>query len=99
MFGILLIVVVEIFINQAKTVHTRICGAAIKILKIPITAPSVPSFMYFESIANGSAKMLAQPIPASPIAATVEIVFGKNVSKMYANAISKRHTKCTFLLP
>ena len=65
----------HLLINQATSVHTNTCGPAINMLNIPITEPSVPFFMYCESIAKGKAQILAQPIPATPIIAATTTGF------------------------
>ena len=68
-------------------------------LKIPMTEPSVPFFMYSESIANGRAKMLAQPIPATAISAKIILVFVKNAIPKKAAAIDIKDIAWIFLLP
>ena len=76
--------------NHATIVQTKTCGPAIKMLKIPITEPSVPFLIYLESIANGNASKLAQPIPASPISAKTIFVFVVKAMPKNAKTIVKR---------
>ena len=86
-------------INQASTVQTRTCGPAIKMLNMPITAPSEPFWMYSDNIANGRERILAQPIPASPISSIIALEFVVNAIKMYAKAMLAIANMCTFLFP
>ena len=80
--------ITDLLIIHATSVQTNTCGPAINILKIPITEPSVPGLIYRESIANGSAQTLAQPIPDSaiPSATTTGEVLKIPITK-YARAI------------
>ena len=59
--------ITDALINHPTRVQTNTCGPAINMLNIPITEPSVPGFIYFESIAKGSAQTLAQPMPDKAI--------------------------------
>ena len=79
--------------------QTSTCGAEINILNMPIAEPSVPSLIYFESIAKGSARVDDQPIPAKPIAANTVTLLGMQAIKRYATAIDNNETACTLLFP
>ena len=59
----------------------------------------MPFLIYCESIANGRAQILAQPIPATAIiAATVILLLDKAIPK-YASIIVNKETIWTFLFP
>ena len=79
--------------------QTRTCGPAINILNIPITEPSVPFLINSDNIANGNAKILAQPIPAIPI--QIPINTGFVDFAIPTNAITKviNEIACTLLFP
>ena len=89
----------HLLITQETSVQTKTCGPAINILKIPITEPSVPGLMYWESIAKGKAQMLAQPIPDKPIKTATAIGFVVYAMPRKARAIDNIDIMWIFLLP
>ena len=68
-------------------------------LNRPITEPSVPGFMYWDNIANGSAQMLAQPIPESPISTATNFGWWQNAIPRNASAIESIDKIWIFLFP
>jgi hypothetical protein len=89
----------HLFMNQARSVQTRTCGPAIKILNIPIIEPSEPFGINSDNIAKGSASILAQPIPEIAISISTTFVLVKNPIPKKARAVIINAVAWIFLFP
>ena len=70
-----------------------------KMLKMPITEPSEPLLINLVNIAKGSAKVLAQPIPAIAIKVITRVVFVVNAIAPNAKAIDVNEIAWIILFP